>query len=69
MAYISGQTPSEITKNWQGKDSYNELKQAAADSVKQLLTDLQAKVLAVDTDRLMQNLAEDEASMGRVAAE
>lgn len=69
LAHANGQPPQETAKSWQGKDSYNELKQAVADVIKQLLSDLQAKVAAVDTNALMKKLAQDEAAMSRVASE
>ncbi len=67
QSLLSGKSQNEVNKQWQGKTSYGELKQAVADSVKAFLADLQAKLAAVDEQKLMSKLEADEQAMRKVA--
>ncbi len=67
LALLTDKPQSEINTQWEGKNSYGELKQAVADAVKQFLTDLQNKLAAVDEQTLMQKLESDEEAMQKVA--
>jgi tryptophanyl-tRNA synthetase len=67
LALLSGKPQSEINSQWEGKTSYGELKQAAAEAVRGFLTDFQVKLSAVDGQKLMQKLGSDEEAMQKVA--
>lgn len=62
------QTPQEeVNREWEGKESYGELKKAVAALVRSFLADLQDKLGQVDAQKLMQKLVGDEAKMANVA--
>ncbi len=67
LALLSEQPQSEINRQWEGKNSYNELKSEVADKAKGFLGDLQTKLAAVDEEKLLQKLTADEQVMSKVA--
>lgn len=67
LALLSGRRQTEVIAQWQGKTSYGELKKAAAEQVERFLTNIQAKLAAVDEAALMAKLQHDEAAMRAVA--
>lgn len=67
LALLGGQNQDEVNRQWIGKNSYGELKQATADAVKTFLTDFQAKLSQVDEAKLINKLESDEAAMSAVA--
>lgn len=64
---LSNSNLEEVKAQWEGKESYGELKTAVADAVKNFLSDFQTKLTAVDEKQLMDNLEADEAAMSSVA--
>jgi len=69
LALLSNKPQDEVNSQWQGKSSYNELKSAVADVVRDFLTDLQAKLAQVDSRALTEKLESDEVAMSKVASE
>lgn len=67
LALLTDKRQSEVNTEWEAKTSYGELKQAVAQVVKNFLTDLQAKLVAIDDQKLMQKLKDDEEAMRKVA--
>ena len=67
LALLQNQDQLAINDQWLGKTSYDELKQAVAQEVKQFLGDFQAKLAQVNHDQLMQKLISDEEIMRPVA--
>ncbi len=67
LALVSGRPVTEVISKYEGQTSYGPLKEAAAEAVKGLLTELQAGVEAVDESRLMNKLKSDEEAMTKVA--
>lgn len=69
LALFSGQAINDVKNQWQGKSSYNELKESVATEVSNFLSDLQAKTSRVDEQQMMQKLASDESAVAQVANE
>ena len=69
LALVTGKPQAEVNAQFEGKSSYSELKQAVAETVKDLMTDLQTKLVAVDETKLMKKLEIDEAAMSQVASD
>lgn len=69
LALLSDKPQAEVNAQYEGKNSYGELKQAVAGAVEAFLTDLQARLAAVDDVKLMQKLEADEEAMRKVADE
>jgi tryptophanyl-tRNA synthetase len=67
LGMLSNKSQPEVTQDWQGKDSYGDLKTAVADAVKTFLSDFQAKLVQVDESKLISKLEADEAAMTDVA--
>lgn len=67
LALLSGRTIHEVVTEWQGKSRYGDLKKAVAKEVESLLTNFQASVEAVDEEKLLKKLGEDEAKMREFA--
>ncbi len=67
LALLSDKPQDEVNGQWQGKNSYGELKTAVAGAVKTFLTDIQSKIAQVDQEKLTQKLAADETAMNDVA--
>jgi tryptophanyl-tRNA synthetase len=67
LALLSGRTIHEVITEWQGKSRYGDLKQATAKEVEHLLKTFQAKAEAVDHEKLLKKLAEDEEKMREFA--
>lgn len=67
LALLSERPQSEVNSEWEGKNSYGELKSAVADAVRNFLTDFQGKLTSVDRNTILQKLEEDERKMAEVA--
>lgn len=67
LALLSNRTQSEVNGEWEGKQSYGELKTAVGEVVKVFLTDLQARLAVVDEKKIMEKLASNEEAMSKVA--
>lgn len=67
IGLLSGKPLVEVKAEWQGKDSYGELKHVAAEAVKSFLNDFQTKLAQVDEAAVMAKLTEDEAKMTELA--
>ncbi|MBI2588643.1 tryptophan--tRNA ligase [Candidatus Saccharibacteria bacterium] len=67
LALLSGKPQSEVNSQWEGKDSYGELKSVVAEAIKSFLTDFQAKLATVDETKLMQKLEADELAINKAA--
>jgi len=67
LALTEDKDQDEVNKQWAGQDSYGQLKQAVADSVKKTLEDLQAQLDGVSTAQVEEKLTADEAKMSAVA--
>jgi tryptophanyl-tRNA synthetase len=67
LALFSGRSQSEVNKEWEGRDRYGDLKQAAAETTQLFLAEFQMKLEAVDEKRLMEKLSHDEAKMNEAA--
>lgn len=68
-ALLAGRNVDEVAKEWEGKNSYGDLKSHVAEQVKGLLTDLQAKYAAVNESSLSSKLEQDENTMRKTADE
>ena len=69
LALLTNRPQQDVNNEWQGKNSYGELKTAAAGAVKAFLADLQTKLSSLDETRMLQKLETDEQSMSKVADE
>lgn len=67
LALLSGKPQNEVNAQWEGKDTYKELKTAVAEVAKNFLVDLHAKLAVVNDQKLMQKLEEDEEATNKVA--
>ena len=67
LALLTSQSQDAVTKSWNDKTSYGDLKAAVAKAVEQFLTEFQAKLAKVDTETLLSKLTASEAAMARVA--
>jgi tryptophanyl-tRNA synthetase len=67
LALLTDEEQDSLNKIWQGKSSYNELKQAVADEVAKFLSELQSKLSQVEESALMNKLEDDEQAMIKVA--
>lgn len=67
LALLTGKSQEETNAAWEGKSSYGDLKRVAAEATEAFLTDLQARLAAVDESALTQKLEQDEVSMNQVA--
>ncbi|MEO6513873.1 MAG: tryptophan--tRNA ligase [Candidatus Saccharimonadales bacterium] len=66
-ALLLGDPIEAVSKDWQGKSSYGELKSHVAEQVIQFLTDFQQKLSEVNNDTLQAKLSADETKMNEVA--
>lgn len=57
----------DVTKEWQGKTSYGELKMVVADEVERFLTKFQNNLANINSADLMQKIESDEAAMNEIA--
>jgi tryptophanyl-tRNA synthetase len=69
LALVTDRPQTEVNAEWEGKTSYGELKSAVAEAVKELLADLQAKLINVDQDKMTHKLETSEQIMQQVANE
>ncbi|HSX37089.1 MAG TPA: tryptophan--tRNA ligase [Patescibacteria group bacterium] len=68
-ALLAKRPVEDAAKDWEGKNSYGELKSQVAEQVKTFLSDLQTKYAAVDESSLQAKLEQDEVAMRKVADE
>ena len=66
-ALLAGDTVDVVTKDWQGRSSYGELKSHVAEQVKNFLTDFQKQLSEVDDNKLLAKLSNDEEILRQVA--
>lgn len=67
MAILSNKSQDEVNSQWEGKNSYNELKTAVAAKISQFLSELQSKLSDVNEAAILQELEGDEADMSQIA--
>jgi tryptophanyl-tRNA synthetase len=67
LALLTHKSQDDINKQWQGKNSYGDLKKAVADAVSATLKDLQANFDKVDDKLLQAKLESSEKAMNEVA--
>lgn len=68
LALLTERPLAEAIAEWEGKTSYGELKKAVATAVEAFLTNFQSKYNAVDEQKLMAKLEQDEAAMREVSS-
>jgi tryptophanyl-tRNA synthetase len=66
-ALLAGDPVEAVIKDWQGKNTYGELKKHVADQVSDFLSDFQQKLTKVDDKTLLAKLKADEAKMNDIA--
>lgn len=66
-ALLANKSLNEVTAEWRGRTSYGDLKHHVAEQVRVFLTDLHAKLAAVDETQLLAALERDEAAMRSAA--
>ena len=66
-ALLSDEPQEDVNREWVGKNSYGELKNAVAAQVKNFLSDLQSTLASVDSEKLMRKLEDDEKQMSKTA--
>jgi tryptophanyl-tRNA synthetase len=69
LALLSNRPQPEVNAEWQSKNSYGELKEAAAEAVKAFLGDFQSKLSNVDEGTMKHKLETDEQAMSKIADE
>jgi tryptophanyl-tRNA synthetase len=67
LALLSNKSQDEVNKQWTGKTSYGDLKQAVADEVSKVLETLQSNLSNVDEAKLLTKLEQSEKAMNEVA--
>ena len=67
LGLLSGRPQQEVTAEWEGKTSYGDLKKAVAEVVSKFLEDFQAKLAAVDDQKILQKLEASEKQMNETA--
>jgi tryptophanyl-tRNA synthetase len=67
VALLDQQDVAEVAKQWEGKSSYGELKQAVAERMRRFLTEFQAKLSGVDETALATKLEDSEVAMRDMA--
>jgi tryptophanyl-tRNA synthetase len=66
LALLTNKPQTEVNKEWQGKNSYGELKTTVSEAVRAFLTDFQGKKAQVDESTLVTKLEASEAAMNPV---
>lgn len=69
LALLSGKAQQDVNNEWEGKNSYGDLKKAVAEVVVAFLTEFQRRLAAVDEPALLAKLEQSEVSMREVAGE
>lgn len=69
LALFSNRPQEEVTREWEGRQTYGELKRSVADKVEEFLRGFQQKLNEVDEQALLSKLEEDERKMNEVANE
>ena len=67
LALLTDKPVEVVAKEYQGQTSYGPLKEATADAVKHLLTDLQSAIARIDDKSILAKLETDEAAMTKIA--
>ena len=69
LSALSSGSIDNLSKEWEGKSNYGELKKVVADKVQAFLTEFQAKLALVDESAMLAKLEADEAVMCDKAGE
>lgn len=69
LALLTNKPQNDINTQWQGKNSYGDLKKAVAEAVKATLTDLQSQYDKIDDDKLHAKLETSEDAMRKIASD
>ncbi len=69
LALLTDRSQNEVLAEWEGKNSYGDLKKAAAEATGKFLTDFQARMAQVDDNQLIARLEASEAAMNIAASE
>lgn len=69
LALATQQDLREVIKQWQGKTSYGEFKQAVAEAISTFLTDFQSRLSQVDDKAIQTKLETSETELTKVANE
>ncbi len=64
---LSNKSHSDVLEQWQGTESYGDLKSAVADLVSSFLVDFQAKLAAIDQKHIVKKLQQSELEMTKQA--
>ena len=67
LSNLSGETQTEINRQWQGQTRYGDFKKAVATIVADFLRDFQDRLTELSDDELLQVLEKSERSMNEVA--
>lgn len=67
LSLMTGRKQSDINAEWEGKESYGDLKKATADAVEHFLSDFQGRLDDVDENKLMWKLESSEMAMQSAA--
>jgi len=67
LALLTNRAQDEVTREWEGRQTYGELKRAVAEQVGNFLRDFQQKLSTVDEQTMVAKLEEDENKMREVA--
>jgi tryptophanyl-tRNA synthetase len=67
LSLLESKPLETVAAQWQGKNSYGELKSAVAEAMKHFLTDFQTSLSQVDEDKLLSKLKADEIKMNLIA--
>lgn len=68
LALIQAKPVQRVADEWSGKTSYGELKSAVAETVKNLLSDFQARLQQVDDSKLQAKLELSEVKMNEIGS-
>ncbi len=66
-ALLDHKSIEDVTREWDGKTAYGDLKKYVADLVSACLVELQSKISSVDTSHIVSKLDKDETEMAMVA--
>jgi tryptophanyl-tRNA synthetase len=67
LALLRNSSLKEVIAEWEGKQSYGDLKSAVAEAMRAFLLSFQNKLTAVNNDKLMSKLSDSEAVMNKQA--
>lgn len=67
LSLLSGRKQTEVNNEWEGKESYGDLKKAVADSVRGFLIDFQTKLNSITDEKLLTKLEQSERDLTPIA--